>query len=389
MPSPGDKRIVIYCLLLVAGTLAVYNPVVVNGFIDFDDSAYLLKNSHVQSGLSWDTVKWSLTTFHESNWHPLTWMSHALDCQIFHLNPVGHHYTNVLLHAANAVLLFLLLWRATGSVGASLLVAALFAVHPVNVESVAWAAERKNVLSMFFFLLAIHAYDRYARTGRRSLYLVLVFLFALGLMAKPQIVTLPFVLLLWDYWPLQRIGTGADGSGSLAASTPRSVMFLIWEKLPLFVLAAADSVVTAIAQHKGKAVRSISEFSMSARLENAVVSYVRYIGKAFWPSRLAPMYPRPEGLLPVWQVVAAAALLLLLSALVLARRDRRYLVVGWLWFLGTLVPMIGLITVGDQAMADRYAYLPFIGLSVAVVWVLDDVSKAREKCRRWLGAHSE
>jgi tetratricopeptide (TPR) repeat protein len=364
-------HVVILCLLLVAATLAFYNPIIHNQFIDFDDSSYILKNFQVQSGLTWDTVKWSFTTFREGNWHPLTWLSHALDYQIFHLNPAGHHYTNLLLHAANAVLLFLLLRQATGLTWPSLVVGALFALHPVNVESVAWAAERKNVLSMLFFLLALHAYDRYARTGRRYLYLLVVICFALGLMAKPQIVTLPFVLLLWDYWPLQRIGARSAAEGSPAAFTPRSFRCLVWEKFPLFILAAADSVVTMLAQRAGNAVRTVTEVSLSARLENVFVSYVRYIGKALWPSRLAAMYPRPGNSLPGWQVVGAVVLLLLISAAVLRWRDRRYLPVGWFWFLGTLVPMIGIITVGEQTMADRYAYLPFIGLFVAAVWTLN------------------
>jgi tetratricopeptide (TPR) repeat protein len=364
-------HVVILCLLLVAATLAFYNPIIHNQFIDFDDSSYILKNFQVQSGLTWDTVKWSFTTFREGNWHPLTWLSHALDYQIFHLNPAGHHYTNLLLHAANAVLLFLLLRQATGVTWPSLIVGALFALHPVNVESVAWAAERKNVLSMLFFLLALHAYDRYARTGRRYLYLLVTVCFALGLMAKPQIVTLPFVLVLWDYWPLQRIGARSAVDGSHTPSTPRSFRYLVWEKFPLFILAAADSVVTMLAQRAGNAVRTVTEVSLSARLENVFVSYVRYIGKALWPSRLAAMYPRPGNSLPGWQVVGAVVLLLLISAAVLRWRDRRYLPVGWFWFLGTLVPMIGIITVGEQTMADRYAYLPFIGLFVAAVWTLN------------------
>jgi tetratricopeptide (TPR) repeat protein len=372
MSASREKHVVIFCLLLVATTLAFYNPIVRNQFIAFDDSSYILKNPEVQRGLTWETVKWSFTTFRDGNWHPLTWMSHALDCQLYRLNPIGHHYTNLLLHAINAVLLFLLLRRATGVTWPSLFVAMLFAVHPVNVESVAWAAERKNVLSMMFFLLALYAYDGYARTGRRYLYLGVNIFFALGLMAKPQIVTLPFVLLLWDYWPLQRMGA-ADGSpdASTTTPTPRSFAFLVWEKLPLFILAAADSVVTVLSQRAGDAVRSVTEVSWPARLANVFVAYVRYIGNAFWPVRLAPMYPRPSNLLPGWQVAGAVALLLLLSALALRWRARRYLLVGWFWFLGTLVPMIGIITVGEQAMADRYAYIPFIGLFVAVVWTLD------------------
>jgi tetratricopeptide (TPR) repeat protein len=381
MSASREKHVVIFCLLLVAATLAFYNPIVRNRFTDFDDSAYILKNSQVQGGLTWNTVKWSFTTFHAGYWHPLTWLSHALDCRIFRLNPAGHHYTNLLLHAANVVLLFLLLRQATGFTWSSLVVAALFALHPVNVESVAWAAERKNVLSTLFFLLALHAYDRYARAGGRYLYLLVTAFVALGLMAKPQVVTLPFVLLLWDYWPLQRMGAAG---GSPAAPTPRSFSFLVWEKMPLFVLALADSVVTVIAQRAGAAVRTAEEVSVSARLENVFVSYVRYLGKVFWPSRLAPMYPHPGNSLPGWQVVGAAALLLLVSALVLRWRDRRYLPVGWFWFLGTLVPMIGIITVGEQAMADRFAYIPFIGLFVAVVWTLGAVASEHRIPSVWL-----
>jgi tetratricopeptide (TPR) repeat protein len=375
MSAYREKFVVIFSLLLVAVTLAFYNPIIHNQFINFDDSAYIVKNPNVQQGLTWDAVKWSFTTFYQGNWHPLTWLSHALDYQIFHLNPAGPHYINLLLHAINAVLLFLLLRRATGSIWSSLVVSALFALHPINVESVAWAAERKNVLSALFFLLALHAYDRYARDGARQLYIWVNIFFILGLLAKPQIVTLPFVLLLWDFWPLQRwSGQMSAGSAHInlsAASTPHSFRFLVWEKFPLFVLAAADSVVTVMAQRAGSAVRTVVEVPVLPRLENALVSYVRYLGKAFWPSRLAPMYPHPASSLSTWQIVGAAALLLLVTALVLRWRDRRYLLVGWFWFLGTLVPMIGIITVGEQAMADRYAYLPFIGLYLAVVWTLD------------------
>jgi protein O-mannosyl-transferase len=393
MSPSRENRVVIYALLLVAATLAFYNPIVHNQFVDFDDLSYIVKNNHVLSGVTWTTVKWAFSTFRDGNWHPLTWLSHALDCQIFHLNPIGHHYTGLFLHTASAVLLFLLLWRATGFVWSSLLVAALFALHPVNVESVAWAAERKNVLSMFFFLLALHAYDRYARGGQRYLYWLVTGFFALGLLAKSQIVTLPFVLLLWDYWPLQRMGAtagsaivGPAADGSPAAPTPRSFRFLVWEKWPLFVLAAADSVVTVMAQRAGSSVRTLAEVPMSIRWQNVFVSYVRYIGKAFWPSRLIPLYPRPVDSLPAWQVLGAAALLLLLSALAIRYRDRRYLPVGWFWFLGTLVPMIGIITVGEQAMADRYGYLPFIGLFVAVVWTLGEVASKRGIRGVWLAA---
>jgi len=389
MSPSREKNVVIYALLLVAVTLVFYNPIVRNQFVDFDDLSYIVKNNHVVSGVSWTTVKWSFSTFRDGNWHPLTWLSHALDCQLFRLNPVGHHYTGLMLHTASAVLLFLLLWRATGFLWSSLIVAALFALHPVNVESVAWAAERKNVLSMLFFMLALYAYDRYARGGRRYLYWLVTGLFALGLLAKAQIVTLPFVLLLWDYWPLERMNiapatASPAAEGSPAAPTPRSFQFLVWEKWPLFVLAAADSVVTVMAQRAGSSVRTLQEVSMSIRLENVFISYVRYIGKAFWPTKLVPLYPRPVDSLPAWQVLGAAALLLALSALVIRYRDRRYLPVGWFWFLGTLVPMIGIITVGEQAMADRYAYLPFIGLFVAIVWALGELVSKRGIQPVWL-----
>lgn len=383
MSVSSDQRVVMLCLVLVAATLAFYNPIVHNQFTDFDDSVYILKNSPVQNGLTWDTVKWSFTTFHAGYWHPVTWWSHALDCQIFRLNPVGHHYVNLLLHTVNAVLLFLLMWRATQSTWCSLLAASLFALHPLSVESVAWAAERKNVLSMLFFLLPMNAYDRYARSGRRSFYWWVNALFALGLMAKPQIVTLPFVLLLWDYWPLRRLDPARNASASPAAAAPRPFSYLVWEKTPLFILAAAASVIAVVAQRVGNAVRTAAEVSIAARLQNVVVSYVRYIGKTFWPTDLAPMYPHPGNSLPVWQVAGSALLLVLLSGLVLYWRERRYLFVGWFWFLGTLVPMIGLVTVGEQAMADRFTYIPLIGLLIAVIWTLEAVASARPVLKPW------
>ena len=380
MPDLRENRVLTLGLVLVVATLAFYNPIVRNQFIDYDDLSYIQKNNHVLGGLTWEDTKWAFTTSRNGNWHPLTWISHALDCQIFGLNPVGHHYTNLLFHTANSVLLFLLLLRATGFTWPSLFVAALFALHPVNVESVVWAAERKNVLSMFFFLLTLHAYDRYATKGGRSRYLWVAALFTLGLLAKAQIVTLPFVLLLWDYWPLQRIGAPRN---SQAPPAPRSLSYLLWEKLPLFLLAAADSIITVIVQRAGDSVRTLAEVPMSVRLGNVPVSYLRYVGKAFWPTRLAPMYPRPEGPLPTWQVAGALVILFLISVLVWRWRERRYLAVGWFWFLGTLVPMIGIITVGEQAMADRYAYVPFIGLFVAVVWTLDEFLSQRQIPRVW------
>jgi protein O-mannosyl-transferase len=381
-----EKRNTILCLLLVLLTLAFYNPVVHNGFTNLDDDLYVVNNPHVRAGLTWSTVKWAFASREAANWHPVTWLSHALDCQLFKLNPVGPHYVNVLLHAANAVLLFLLLETATGFTWPSVMVAALFALHPMNVESVAWASERKNVLSMLFLLLTMRAYQRYVRQTSVKRYLIVAVLFALGLMAKPEIITLPFVLLLWDYWPLQRMGHESfSGEGSGIASTaasvePRSFFFLVLEKVPLLLLSAGSAVITLVAQSGGHAVRTAST---RVRFGNAAVAYVRYLGKAFWPSRLAALYPHLGRLLPTWEIVAATAVLLLLTGLIL-RSHRRYLIVGWFWFLGTLVPVIGLVQVGVQAMADRYAYLSFIGLFLCVVWGIAEIAQRRKIGWVWL-----
>lgn len=392
LPGSREKRSTILCLLLLLVTLAFYNPVVHNGFTNMDDDGYITANAHVRAGLTWETVKWAFTSFDAANWHPLTWLSHALDCEIFGMNPVGHHYVNVLLHAGNAILLFLLLEGATGLTWPSLMVGALFALHPMNVESVAWASERKNVLSMFFFLLTLHAYGWYVRRGGVKRYAAVFGLFALGLLAKSEIITLPFVLLLWDYWPLRRMAVRSSQFSVLsrgAAETvpgdepaPHSFAFLLAEKLPLFLLSAGSAVMTLLAQSAGGAMHTAST---SGRLGNAVVAYVRYLGKAFWPTRLAAFYPHP-GELPAWEIVASAIILLLVTALVLHWRRQRYLVVGWFWFLGTLVPVIGFVQVGAAAMADRYAYLPFIGLFIGVVWAVAELAQERKFAAAWLAA---
>jgi protein O-mannosyl-transferase len=326
-------------------------------------------------------VKWAFTSRDDANWHPLTWLSHALDYQLFKLNPAGTHYVNLLFHAANAVLLFLLLEIATGLIWPSLMVAALFALHPINVESVAWAAERKNVLSMFFLLLTLHAYRRYVRKSSARRYALVAVLFALGLMAKPEIITLPFVLVLWDYWPLQRLARQSPDAQGVVDVEPRSFSFLVREKVPLLLLSAGSAVITLIAQRGGHAVRGASNW---VRFGNALVAYVRYLGKAIWPTRLAVLYPHLGRFLPTWQIIASAMLLLALTALVLHWRDRRYLVIGWFWFLGTLVPVIGLVQVGVQAMADRYAYLSFIGLFICVVWGIADLARQWKVSPTWL-----
>jgi len=350
-----------------------------NGFINYDDQDYVTENLRVQGGLTWSNIAWA---FHgaesHGNWHPLTWLSHALDWELFGKNTAGHHYMSVLFHALNAVLLFLLLERATGFPWRSFVVAALFALHPVNVESVAWAAERKNVLSMVFFLLAMIAYGWYAQRRSVRRYSWVFVLFALGLMAKPQVITLPCVLLLWDYWPLQRFGSREDGVSRYARASFGS---LVLEKVPLFVLAAADALITMRAQHK--AVSSAMAYTFRARLENAVVAYTRYIGHAFWPFRLSPAYPHPGNTIPLWPSLSAGAFLILVTIFVLAAR-KRYLVVGWLWFLGVMVPMIGIVQVGDQAMADRYAYIPYIGLFWIATWSIAEFAKDWQISNRWV-----
>ncbi|HLX84740.1 MAG TPA: tetratricopeptide repeat protein [Terriglobales bacterium] len=308
-----------------------------------------------------------------ANWHPLTWMSHALDCQLFGLNAAAHHADSVLIHTANAVLLFLLLRWLTGLEWQSLMVAALFAIHPLNVESVAWVAERKNVLSTALFWAAIGAYAWYARNPRWKRYLVVVALFALGLMAKPMVITLPFVLLLLDYWPLGR----TLGSPPLAfAAQPTAVSKLVLEKLPLLVLSAASAAVTLRAQRLGSAVQTLDRVPLFSRVENATVAYCLYLWKTLWPSKLAAFYPHSAADLLPWQWILASLILIFITVFAVGFRNRRYLLVGWLWFLGTLVPVIGLVQVGGASMADRYGYLPLVGIFVMVVWGVNDLQKA-------------
>jgi tetratricopeptide (TPR) repeat protein len=381
--ASSSKRNLILCLLLVTCTLAIYNTVNQNGFINYDDDVYVTGNRHVQAGLHLSTIQWAFTTLDAANWHPLTWISHALDYQLFKLNPAGHHYINLLLHCANVVLLFLLLADATKRPWPSLMTAAIFAVHPLNVESVAWVAERKNVLSMLFLLLALRAYQRYASKPSIGKYAVVFLLFACGLMVKPQVITLPFLLLLWDYWPLRRIHFGAasdteEGSRSLGA--------LFLEKVPLLALSAGSALVTIAAQQAGGAVRSAIEYPVAVRIENALGAYFDYVGRMFWPLRLSPMYPHPGNSLLGWQIAVAALFVIAVTGLVLRYREKRYLAVGWFWYLGALVPMIGLVQVGQQATADRYMYLPMIGLLLMLCWGLADWAGKRKPRVIALGA---
>ncbi|MGB6385638.1 MAG: tetratricopeptide repeat protein [Terriglobales bacterium] len=360
----------IFCLLLVLATVALYNPVTRAPFLNYDDATYVTDNLQVRAGLTWNTVAWAFHTSAAMNWHPITWLSHALDCQIFGLNPAGPHAINVLLHAANVVLLFLILESATGLAWRSLMVAALFALHPINVESVAWIAERKNVLSMFFFLIALATYGWYARRPGFGRYLAVTLAYALGLMTKPQVITFPFALLLLDYWPLGRValrgGREHETEGELVSSVSRGCSFwsLIGEKVPWFALSAISAFITMKVQTDAIQVK----LPLWIHLGNAAIAYVKYLGKAFWPVNLAPVYPHPEGSISIAGAALSGFAIIALSTLAILFRQRRPLFVGWFWFLGTLVPMIGLVQVGVQSMADRYAYIPLLGIFVIVCW---------------------
>ncbi|MGB9235699.1 MAG: tetratricopeptide repeat protein [Terriglobales bacterium] len=359
-------------------TIALYSPAFGYRFVVWDDHDYVTANPHIR-GLGWSNIKWAFTSTYASNWHPLTWLSHAFDYQLFALNPAGHHVDNVLIHALNAVLLFLLLVWVTKRTGPSLLVGALFALHPLNVESVAWVAERKNVLSTLFFLLAIGAYVRYVQKPEWRKYLLVVGLFTAGLMAKPMVITLPFVLLLLDFWPLGRV-PGSPPSPTEAPQLALSKLAL--EKIPLLALSTASALITLRAQRS--AVRSFAEFPFFVRLENVVVSDALYLRNMIWPTRLAALYPHPPNLLPTWQVALSTLILVSITVLVVLFRRKRYLPVGWFWFLGTLVPVSGLVQVGEAAMADRYAYLTLIGIFVMIAWGLDDWAEAKKIRTIWL-----
>jgi protein O-mannosyl-transferase len=373
----SQKQKLIFSLLLVLATLALYNAVTRAPFLNLDDDLYITENPNVRSGLTGHSVAWAFQTTANTNWHPLTWISHELDCQLFGLNPAGPHTLNVLFHAASAVLLFLTLATITGLTWRSLMVAALFALHPMNVESVAWIAERKNVLSMFFFLLAVAAYGWYARHPEIRRYLVVTVLYALALMAKPQVITFPFALLLLDYWPLHRIGGLSDQKDEGAPHIAPSAMCgfvprrrLIWEKIPWFALSAASAVITMKVQSAARH----EELPLWERLANAALAYAKYVGKTFWPANLAPLYPHPGRTISIPAAVLSALGIFAVTILVVIFRRRRYLFVGWFWFLGTLVPMIGLVQVGVQSMADRYAYIPLLGIFMIVCWGAADLA---------------
>ena len=373
MPKLSPKRLTaIICLVLAVGTFALYCPVLRHAFLNYDDPDYILDNSHVKSGLTWSGIIWAFQpNAYAANWHPLTWISHMVDCQLFGIQPAGHHFVSVLFHMANTLLLFILLNNLTGAIWRSAFVAALFAWHPLHVESVAWASERKDVLSAFFWMLTLIAYTHYVRklssrnySAASSTYLLALILFAFGLMSKPMVVTLPFVLLLLDFWPLQRFNSS-------------TILRLIIEKLPFFLLMIVSCLMTLFAQRNALWSAALP---FDFRLANAAMSYVRYISKIFLPSNLAIIYPYPH-FWPLGGVIAATGVLIVISIVFILQAKRiPYLVMGWFWFLGTLVPAIGLVQAGVQAMADRYTYLPSIGIFILAVWGISDlVSSAPRK----------
>jgi tetratricopeptide (TPR) repeat protein len=361
------------CAVLVAMTWAVFGQTLSHDFVNYDDKVYVYANSLVSAGLSGSSLAEAFVDVRTTNWHPLTTMSHMLDCQLFHLKPAGHHFTNVLLHSVSAILLFVWLSGVTGSVWRSAFVAAVFAVHPLRVESVAWIAERKDVLSAVFFFLTLWAYASYAKARSVGRYLTMSILFACGLMSKPMLVTTPVILLLLDYWPLRRW------------TDSKSLRLLLIEKLPLFALSIGSSIVTYLLQEHSLC--SIPQLPFAWRVECAVVSYLIYIGQFFWPSNLAVFYPHPEDSLALWQVALAAALLICVTWAVYAlRRTRPYLLVGWLWYLVMFLPVIGIVEVGLQGHADRYTYLPHIGIFVALTWTIADLATSLRARTEVLGA---
>jgi Flp pilus assembly protein TadD len=391
-----ERPDVLILLGLAVVTFGIYSQVIGHRFIVLDDIAYFEENPVVNRGVTLAGLGWAFTTFREGNWHPLTWISHMIDSQLFGTFAGGHLLVNALIHTANTLLLFWLLLRTTRARWSSALVAALFALHPLHVESVAWASERKDTLSAFFGLLSLIAYVRYAEAPSIRRYAWVAITLALGLLAKPMLVTWPFVMLLLDYWPLGRCCSHGpvarrnlnvpQGRGYNVFASAPIWLRLVVEKIPLFALVAASAVVTSLAQSRVGAVRTFTELPLALRLSNALVSYAKYLLLAFWPNDLAVFYPWPKAGIPAWQIIGAALLLIGITALcVFQRKVRPYLIVGWLWFLGTLVPVIGLVQVGGQTMADRYFYIPSIGLFIAIVFGLADIAE-RRRIAPWIGA---
>ena len=378
LPTFGRPDLLILLGLAVV-TFALYAQVIGHQFITLDDPTYIQENPMVNRGVTLAGLAWAFTTFHAANWHPLTWISHMIDCQLFGMNAGHQLLVNALIHVANTLLVFWFLLRTTHARWPSALVAALFALHPLHVESVAWASERKDTLSTFFGLLSLIAYSRYAEAPAISRYIWVAVTLALGLLAKPMLVTWPLVMLLLDYWPLGRFQRSEVRGQRSAVRLPAGVLAkaggLVVEKIPLFALVAASAVMTLIAQSRGGAVRTLGHEAITLRLSNALVSYAKYLLLTFWPNDLAVYYPFAG--IPAWQIIGAAFLLIGITVFCVSqRRIRPYLMVGWLWFLGTLVPVIGIVQVGGQIMADRYFYIPSIGLLMALVFGLADIAKS-------------
>jgi len=352
------------CLILTLIIFAVFYQVYSFKFITYwgDDPPYVTENLHIQSGITFETIKWAFTSGCVSNWHPLTWFSYMLDWQLFGLNPAGFHLTNLIFHISNTLLVFLVLKKMTRALWQSAFVAALFALHPLHVESVAWVSERKDVLSTFFWLLTMWAYLRYVKQPNVFRYLLTMLIFALGLMSKPMLVTLPFVLLLLDYWPLNRL------------NSRRSLLYLIIEKIPLIVMVIASSIVTFIVQKKSGAMVPIKYCDFKVRFANAAISYLQYIIKMIWPTHLTIFYPHPGPNVSILYAIISAGLLLIVTILVLLfAKNHRYLATGWFWYLGTLIPVIGIVQVGLQAYADRYSYITLTGLFIIIAWGVSEL----------------
>lgn len=352
--------------LLISVSFAVYSSVMSHEFVLYDDDVYVTANNMVRAGLTWSGVKWAFTTFAGANWHPLTWLSHMVDVQIYGVDAGRHLLTNLALHILGSIFLFLALKNMTGHRWRSAIVAALFAVHPLHVESVAWIAERKDVLSGFLFMLTLWLYGRYVRNPVfRGAYAAVLITFAFGLMAKPMLVTLPFVLLLLDYWPLRRLG-----------------MNTVREKIPMFLMATGSGVITYIAQASGGAMKSLARYPLDVRLSNAVLSYARYLSKMFWPTDLAVLYPFGPAVAVGWTLLVLALLIILTAVLFYAGKEHPWMPMGWLWYGGMLVPVIGIVQVGEQSMADRYTYLPLVGIFVAAVWEIANSVEQYGRLRR-------
>jgi protein O-mannosyl-transferase len=356
------------CVCLTVVTWVVFAQTLRYDFVNYDDPHYVYQNARITNGINFANVAWAFTHVHAENWHPLTTITHMLDCQLHGLKAGWHHFTNVFLHCVAVVLLFVAMECITGALWRSAFVSAVFAVHPLHVESVAWIAERKDVLSAFFFMLTLLAYSRYTRAPSIGRYLTVALVLALGLMSKPMLVTLPFILLLLDYWPLGRFEAHRSNTG-------RQVLQLVVEKIPLIALSAVSSIVTFLAQRE--AIGWTEQLPMSARISNALIAYVVYIRQMFWPARLAVFYPHPENRVPIWEIsLALVALVGITAAAFVLRKKAPYFVTGWLWYLGMLVPVIGLVQVGWQGHADRYTYLPEIGLYVALTWAVTDLTRS-------------